>query len=345
MKDDTDDRSTSTPPSGLTRRQVLKLAGSGVAGAGAAKVGYEYTGFGHLTGTNLTEQRLEPVARRRLAPTSFTLRLSGSRLAFDGETVELRDETGARTATVSVTDAGEDPTRLAEPLSGLVADLRAVERGDIAFEFVGVDAFFDRLADATPRPLTVAALRGGRYRRPSPETVRRFAGVGPRDPAALVDGLAEGFGERTHFDYARYVAGTVQRYLLLGAVPLKRHVHEPTHLDALLDGSSGMYCYEYALRSIEAFQAVPPHRQSIPVFGAIVRDDRHDHAYTGLASVVRGDGNVRVLMTFVDYFYSTLFDNFRLEWAFGDGIDAYDGHHHATSIHYRNPYRRSPSRR
>lgn len=341
MADGDRDSNASAPVADLSRRSVLRLVGAGAIGAGAARVIYEYTGFGTVTGTNLTEQRLGAIARRNLGPSPFALRLPNRRLVLDGRSIELRDETGERVDAVSIADGESvDSDRLEEPLSELAADLRAIDEGEFAFEFSGCDEFFQRLRDARPRPFTVAALRGRRFRRPSRETVRRFAGVDPSDPASLVTGLAEEFGERTHFDYTRLVAESVQENLLIGAVPIKERFREPTHLDAILDGTSGLYCYEYMLRSIEAFHAVAPHRQTVPVFGAIVLDPRHNHAYTGLASVVRENGEVRIPMTFLDYYYSTLFDNLGLQGRFGEGADAYNEYHRAANIHYRNIYGR-----
>ena len=220
----------------------------------------------------------------------------------------------------------------------MAADLDSIEAGAYSFEFSGYETFFDRLRDARLRPFTVAALRGDRFRRPPVELVRRFTGVDPVDPASLVTGLAEGFRDRTHFDSDRYVAGAIQDHLLLGTVPLQTRFQEPTDFESILGDSAGLYCYEYALRSIEAFHAVAPHRQSTPVFGGLVFDWRHNHVYTALASVVRENGELRVPMTFLDYSHATMYDTYRLRWLLGEGIDAYDGRHRASSIHYWNRY-------
>jgi hypothetical protein len=324
-----------------SRRRVLGGIGGGVFGAGAARVVYELLGFGTVTGTNLTEQELGPIARRDLEPSPFALSLSDRRLVFDGTSVGLETGTGDRLATRPVPDATrETPARVGtqtDPetrLGRLATDLDAIEAGRYTFEFTTNDAFFDRMRDAETRPGTVAALRSDRFRRPSPETVRRFAGVAPRDPAALVAGLAEGFRRRTHFDTPRYVAGTVQDHLLGDAVPLRRHVRGETGFEGIVEGSTGLYCYEYTLRSIEAFHVVAPHRQLTPVLGAYVSDRRHNHAFTGLASVVRENGSLRIPMTFLDYGRSTMYDTYHLRGVFGDGVDAYDERHRASHISY-----------
>lgn len=334
--------STSTP--GVTRRQAIKLGAGGVGFAALARVAYEYTGFGTVGGTNVTEQSLAPLARDRLAASPFTLETPNGSVVFDGETAGLRRGDGEWVAVAQVGDEGaESPDvnatdRLPEPISDVVADVRAIARDAVEFEFAGVEAFFQRLRAAELRPFAVAALRGTGFDRPDREAIREFTGADLDDPAGLVAGLAEGFAARTHFDVARYVAGSIEDHLLLGTVPVGEPFREPTDFQAILAGVSGLYCYQYALRSIEAFHAVAPPRQSPPVFGALVLDDRHNHAYTALASVVREAGRLRIPMTFLDYYYATLFSNLGLEWALGEGIDAYDGHHRATDVRYGNVY-------
>ncbi|GGL67789.1 hypothetical protein [Halocalculus aciditolerans] len=335
----------STPERGVDRgrRRFLRLAGGGALGLGGARVGYEVTGYGRVFGTNLPEQDLAPLAARRLDTHPFDLTAAGTRLRFDGDAVTLHAADGDRRTTVPVADATPDEAAdagaaygVSSPLRALSADLDALDAGDVAFEFLDTRAFFDRLADARTRPFTVATLRGEHYRQPSATTVRAFTGRDPRDPEALVDGLADGFREHSHFDVTRYVVGLLQDYLLFDTVPLRAYDAESTAFHTLLDGSTGLYCWEYTVRAIEAFHVAPPHRQTAPVLGAIVRDDRHNHMYAALASAVRADGGLVVPMTFLDYSHSTMYDTYRLRWAFGDGVDAYDDQHRASAIHYSN---------
>jgi hypothetical protein len=329
----------STDESRLTRRQILSLIGGGSLVAGAGRVGYEYTGFGHVSGTNLVEQSLKPLARRHLEPTPVTLDLSDRRLVFDGNLITLRTDDDERVTSVSLADTDPaDAGTFADPVAELVADLSAIHSGDLQFEFLDHEQFFDRLRDSNQRQCTVAALRGQRFRRPSVRTIRQFTGTNPANTEHLVSGLASGFRSATHFDASRYVAGVIEQYLLLDAVPFQSKFRQPTTFEAIRDGSAGLYCAEYALRSVEAFHTIPPHRQSISVFGGIVVDLRHNHAYTALGSVVREDDTLRIPMTFLDFFYSTLYDTLDLEWAFGSGVNAYDEFHRATAIHYDNIY-------
>lgn len=328
-----------------SRRRFLELVGGGAIGLGAVRVLYELTGFGVVSGTNVTEQSIASYARRRLDPSAFEVALGGYLVGFDGETVALRTHGGDPATTIPVVDvdpeavaARAEPYGLGGPVGDLAADLEALAAGDVTFEVSSYESFFDRVDGADARPLTIAALRGRGFRRPDLGALRGFTGVEPQQTRDLVTGLADGFAQHTHFDTERYVAGNVQDHLLRGAVDLRGRLREPTTFEAIHEGSTGLYCWEYALRSVEAFHAVDPHRQSTPVFGVIVGDDRHNHAYSGLASVIREDGEVRIPMTFLDYSHSTLYDTYHLDVLLGPGVDAYNGGHRVTSIHYQNIY-------
>ncbi|MFW5938154.1 MAG: hypothetical protein ACOCSN_04345 [Halanaeroarchaeum sp.] len=322
----------------LTRRRLLAVLGGGALAAAVGRVGYEYTGFGHVTGTNLVDQSLTPLVRRRLGPSPVTIQLADRRLSFDGTRVESTSLDGETIHDVST--AGSDvPDAIADddPVTELLADLPILQSGNVTFEFSTVEAFVDRVRRAQARPLSVATLRGGGFRRPELDVLRRFADADPSAIETLISGLADGFRSRTHFDADRYVA-EVAETTLLGRVPLESRVRNSTTFESILEGVSGLYCAEYALRSVEAFHAVPPHRQSIPVFAGIVVDARHNHAFTVLGSVIREADRLVVPMTFLDFFYSTLFDTLSLRWAFGGDVDAYDEFHRATAVHYDNIY-------
>lgn len=333
------DESTSGGPSvDLTRRKLLGVLGGGTTAALAGKVGYEYTGFGTIGGTNLVEQDLAAIARRNLSPTAFELDIGERRVWFNDDTLVVKSS-GDGTETVAVGAGGRtDGSTFAAPIENLASDLDAIAAGDVGFVFERREEFFDRVRGAEPRPLTVAALRGSGFSDPAVKTVRAFADVDPRDVRALVPGLAEGFRDRTHFDVSRYLAGSIETIFPPGSVSIQDRFNGPTDFNALLDEQRGLYCYEYALRSVEAFHAIPPRSQTPPVFAGVTIDTRHDHAYTLLASVVREAGNLIVAVTFLDYFYATLINTIGARWVFGEGIGAYDRRHRATSIHYENPY-------
>lgn len=326
-----------TGSGGWSRRRFL----GGIADLGALRIGYELTGFGTVTGTNVTEQAVDEHAVERLEPTPFDLRFGDHRLVFDGESVDVRTDTGDRRTTVPIVDSAPEAVDvrdlgddLVESLRTFAADLDAIAGGAVPVDVVGTDRFFDSARHATPRPLTVAALRGTDYRQPELAALRQFTGVDPRDTAMLVSGLADGFAENTHFDVPRYLVGNVQEHLLFETVQLRRSLEGPETFEGLSAGDVGLYCWEYTLRSVEAFHAVAPQRQSIPVFCGIVRDRRHNHMYTALATVLHESGSRRLLLTFVDYSHATMYENLGLQFALGTGIDAYDKRHRVSEIYY-----------
>lgn len=333
------DEPTSRRPSiDVTRRKLLGFLGGGAIAALAGKAGYEYTGFGTIGGTNLVEQDLDAIARRNLSPTAFDLDVGKWRVSYANTSITVGSRGDETEKTVDVTTVDRHTVSAFEfPIDALVRDLGAIESGDVAFDFGRRARFFHRLRGAERRPLTVAALRGSGYRQPAAETVEAFADADPGDVRALHLGLADGFRRRSYFDVPRYLAGTIDRVRGDDVSSLESR-NEQTAFDALLEEPRGMYCYEYALRSVEAFHAKPPRSQTLPVFAGVVIDVRHDHAYTLLASVIRDQGDLVIPVTFLDYFYATVFDTFGVRWAFGEGIGAYDRRHRATRIHYANPY-------
>lgn len=321
-----------------SRRDVLRWLGIGGIGVAAARAADNVlVGYGLLAGTNLRRQSLGPLASEQLDPSPFSIEVSGTTVEYDGARVRLATGEGAHSDTLSIAGAGADRARAldeeygldGEPLAQLVADLPAISAGEVEFEFADREAFFDRLEGTRTRPFTVAALRGRGFRRPTPATIRTFTGSDPADTRSLVTGLAEGFRAHTRYDFSRYARRSIQFNVLFDRVELDRRSR--TDYGAILDGStSALLCWDYTYRSIEAFHAVPPHRQTLPVVGAITADRRHGHVYTGLASVVRDGGGLGIPMTFLDYRNATLLDGFG--WMAGDGIDAYDGRHRASRI-------------
>lgn len=335
----------------VTRRRVL----ASVLGVGAAKAADNVLlGYGVLWGTNLREQPVPALATERLGPSPFettvagsTLSLSAGVLAVDGEGYALdalspsdgRElDRGSGLADASAGERG--------PFAELAADWSAIAGADTDVDVRPMEraAFFDTLADADTRPFTVQALRGSEYDPATPETVQRFADVestgtddvvDPSDPATVVDGLMRGFNRRTSYDGPRYVAGSVEDNVLMGHGDLRQHFEDPVTFDALLtQRDSGMFCYEFVHRSIDAFHAVAPHRQTPPVFAGVVTDRRHKHAYTALASAYRDDGDLVLPLTFVDYTHSTLYDDVAADVLLGDGVDAYNSRHRATNVYW-----------
>ena len=333
----------------VTRRGALKaFAGLGVlAGAGKAADNV-LLGYGALVGTNLVEQDLAAQVGQRFGPHPTTFDVGDHAVTLGRGRIEVTDADENRVEVLHVTES--TPERAATiddehgldggPLEQLVADLQAIRAGAFSFEFSRAPAFFERLDASNHRPFTVGAVRGPAFDGVAPETIREFADVEPANTAALAEGIATGFREYTGYDTPQYVAGSIEDNVLLGAIDLREYFRSPTSYDAILSGRvSGLFCYHFTYRSIEAFHAVAPHRQTAPVVGAVVTDARHKHVYTGLASVVREDGELVVPMTFVDYMHSTQYDDFGLRGVLGEGIEAYDRRHRTDGV-YWNRYAR-----
>lgn len=328
------------------RRDVLEAVGVGGLAAGLTNaVDNVLLGYGLLGGTNLFEQPLEREAADRFGPSPFRTRLNR-------HTVEYRDgvvtASGPSTEPVAVSPtAAPDAVESVDAdlgfdgaLAALVADLGAIEAGDVTFAFSRSPAFFERIRRGDPRPLTVEAVRGHRFRTPEPAVIETFADADPADPAAIVEGLTRGFRTFSGYDLSRYLAGSIQDNVIFGARDLREAFRSPADFDALLAGeNTGLFCYEFAYRSIEALHAVPAAEQTVPVLGAVVTDARHKHVYTGIASVIREGDDLVVPMTFVDYTHSTLYDDLALRGLLGEGVEAYDDRHRTTGI-YWNRYAR-----
>ena len=325
----------------LSRRELLGgVVGGGLTLGGGKAVDNIFVGYGILTGTNLLTQDLERYVRQRFPTDGVATTLDGYQvgLGADAVTVRALDGTGHR---VPVEDASvHGLPEVPEPVNGLVNDLSAIGAGEFEFAFSQTTQFFDRIAGADARPATVDAVRGVRFRTPPIEVVRRFADTDPAAVAPMVEGLAWGFREFSRYDFARYAAGSVEDNVLFGAGDLRDPFRSPAGFEGLLVGeNTGLFCYEFAYRSIEAFHAVPPTDQSVPVLGAVVTDARHKHVYTGIASVIREGGNLVVPMTFVDYTHSTLYDDFGFREVLDEGIEAYNDRHRTTDVFW-NRYAR-----
>lgn len=325
----------------LTRREALRAIGGGGLALGAGKATDNvFVGYGVLVGTNLLEQDLAALAEETLAPSPFVRRFEdGRRLIYEPGRALLYDADGRVLASQRVPEttgeAATAPEALPDEVTALAADLRTLSDDAYRFSFHDPAAFFDRLDGATVRPTTVAALRGHRFDPAATDTVRHFADADPADPRAVVRGMVGGFREHSGYDVPRYLAGSVEDNVLFGAVDLRSSFESPTSFDAILAGdNSGLFCYTFAHRSIEALHAVPPHRQTAPVFAGVVTDPRHKHAYTAVASAVRDEGDLVIPVTFVDYTHSTLYDDLNLRGILGEGLAAYDDRHRADEIHW-----------
>jgi hypothetical protein len=340
----------------MRRRRFLGLAGgSALSVAGGVAVNNVLLGYGTVTGTNLHEQDLATKANDGLGPPA------GRSVDLRGRTVELADAGAvvdgddlAWTASrEEVESFASDHGLPADALAQLVADVPRFREEEHAVKATGAAEFFERAAAADTRAHTVAALRGPRVRDVRPSLVEQFLDADPADPEAVAYGLVDAFRAHTFYDAPRYVAGAVEDNVLRETVDLREHFESPTGFGAMLDGENdGAFCYDFVYRSMEALQAVDAPDQTVPVVAGYVRDTRHKHAFTGLATVVREDGGggsesgtsgeggpgsgdgteVTLLLTFLDYTPTTTAHSFGVTRAVGDDPDAYTTGHRATEI-------------
>jgi len=299
-------------------------------------------GYGPLVGENLHTQSLASLASEGLFAGERTVRADGHRLSlvkgglsvFDGE--ERRARIGVTETTPA--EAAELDAELgldSGPLEQVVRDLQELTAGS-TFAFGDVGETFERARAAEPRPYTTGLLRGGSLGVPA-TLVGEFAEVDPTDPEAVIRGLVSACREKTDYDVPRYLAGAVQFNVAMDTVALREPFADDVGWDALTDGeTTGLFCNEYAKRSVEALHAADPRVQTPPTAGALVYDTRHRHVYTLASSVVREGGELVVPTTFVDYMHSTLYDDVGLTGVLGEGLEAYDRRHRATEIGWRH---------
>ncbi|MFB6105733.1 MAG: hypothetical protein ABEJ70_02040 [Halobacteriaceae archaeon] len=330
----------------LTRRQALAGLGLGATGLG----GFEaldnvFLGYGVLVGTNLRSQPLGRFASAALEASDTAMPADEYRVAVAGsDVVVTRGDERVATAPVGDVDAARSVDAANDlpgsPVAELAADVAALRAGEFEFAFSQYPTLFDRTRAAESRPRTVGALRGPRFEALSDSLVRALAGASPAAPRAVLEGLVDGFREYTSYDVPRYLAGAVEDNVLLGAVDLRRHFTSPTSAEAIVEGrNTGLFCYTFAHRAIECLHAAAATAQTPPVFGGVVTDHRHKHAYNAVGTVVREDGELVVPVTFVDYTHSTLYDDLHLRGLLGEGLKAYDDRHRTDGI-YWNRYAR-----
>lgn len=323
-----------------SRRELLAYAGGAGLGAGVFRAADNVLlGYDRFTGTNLHIQDLESRALEEFDPEADRIDAGRGTVRTDGERIQI--ETEAETETVAITDLdASDAAALDEaydldgsPVTELWEDLGAIARGDVSFEFSKTTPFFRRVEEGSPRPYTTGAFRDSTDA--DPQFVEEFTGVDPADPEPLVEGLADAYREHSYYDVPRYAAGSVEDNVLLGKVELREHFESPTDFESMAAGeNNGLFCSELTYRGIDAFHSVRPVEQDPPICCAYVSDSRHKHAYLALASVMREDGDLVVPTTFVDYTYALLYDDLKIRWLMGDGIEGYTTRHRATEINW-----------
>lgn len=322
----------------LTRRRLLAGSAGGLAAVGGGVATYNVVlGYDRFTGTNLTIQDLEALVLADLAASGgqelggHRIRTDGDRLSVDDGAAELHlDREGPADAAAVDEEFGLDGS-----LRELVVDLGSIAAEEVEVVPASYPEFFDRLRTARTRPATVEALRGAGVRSVDPALVESFAGTASTEPRSLVEGLAEGFREFSYYDVPRYLAGSVQDNVIFGRRDLRARFESPADFESLAAGENdGLFCTELTRRAMEAFHAAPASEQRVPTFTGYVHDARHKHVFLLIGSVVRENGATTMPVTFVDYTYSTLYDDLRLRWALGEGIDAYTSRHRGDRIRW-----------
>ncbi|MFO7926604.1 MAG: hypothetical protein ACQET5_02280 [Halobacteriota archaeon] len=338
MSEDGSSGANASDNEGITRRRVLLAGGTSLAAIGGGRALYNTTlGYGQFgRGTNLEAQDLPSVVTEHLSP-RYDEEIEGTQVQADGNAVFVGetdwltfDEGTSREAAELDAEFGLD-----DRLRSLFDDLSAFHAGEYTFEFHQPSGFFDRFDDGEPRREVVTAIRRYADRTVDPAIVEQFTGTDPSDVAELVAGLTEGFRKHTSYDVPRYLAGSIEDNVIFGAADLREHFEDDVTFEALLESEgTGIFCWELVYRSIEGFQALRPTRQSIPVAACYVSDRRHKHAFTGLLSALRVDGELRLPMTFLDYTHSTLYDDVRVTRILGEGLAAYDDGHRADEVYW-----------
>lgn len=298
-------------------------------------------GYGNLSGTNLTQQNLVPIASAGFSPASFEIQRDDTALIFDGAKIRLigteYDETLSSTEgnTGVARKMDRHHSVFGTPALELVEDLTAFANGKFEFEFFSVSEFFSQVSEGTTRPYTALAFRGANRSSPQLSVIREFADVDPTAMKELIGGLADGFRQYTRYNTERYIARSIQFNLLLNTVSLDSPFTHQTAFEEIMDGPKTPFlCWDFAERSIEAFHAVSPVRQDVPVIAGRVNDARHGHVYTALATVLRLGSSLRIPVTFLDYRNAILFDSGPLSLVFDPDVGAFDARHRATRIRW-----------
>lgn len=316
----------------LTRRELLGGVSAVGLGIGSAKaIDNVVLGYGGVGGgTNLHKQDLAPLLTENRS-LNGELTTDEARYWIDDEQLWIDPTMDERWQQYPLSERHDD---LPGDARALLDDLGEIRR-ETTYEYHTMENFFERLAETTPRPLATEALRGTISEPVSAGVTERFSGVSPTDSEGLIRGLKRGFREYGHYDAPRYVAGSVQDNVIMGAADLRAPFEGPTDIGTLLEeGRTGLFCYELTYRAIEAIHSVSAIEQRPPLAAFWVRDRRHKHVYNGLASVIRDEGECSVPVTFVDYTDSTLYDDLRITRLTGEGLCAYDRGHRADEIYW-----------
>lgn len=327
----------------MRRREAMAYAVGIGGGLGVWKtLDNVVLGYGVITGTNLHRQDLTPLVNEHLRPRSHALPVGAFTAHIENRGQTLRVTSAGETlgqvsldpTEGSVAELDVSPSSTDGTLAALHADLSAIASG-VPVEPMSLQEFFETVPSMDTRPRAIQALRSEAFAGAPLDIVETFTDTDPADPPAIVDGLADGFRQHATYDAPRYAAGAIEDNVLRGAIGLREHLEEDKTMEAMVDGARpGLFCTELTIESIRALHARPAYEQTVPVSACYVSDSRHKHAYTGIVSLARLDGELVMPMTFVDYTFTTLYADLGLDRLLGSEPDAYDTRHRATDIYW-----------
>lgn len=327
-------------PSRLNRRQLLTGIGGGLLGGGIIGSIYNTTlGFGTGgSGTNLHQQAqnetLAGIAKRGLYPDHGSIWLDNDvLLRITGDTVTVQYADGSDTTFNLHSDNVPTENDLDVIIANLAEDLSDLRSGNFRFEFLSVNAFFDRVETVHLQPYTTGFLRRGTYQSsngPHSDVPDEIIHENSHDQ---IYRLKDVFSERITYDIPRFITGAIDDNIFRRRTELRKRFSTETGLPAMYEGTHArLLCDEIASIAQTILHLTAVDRQRPPLSVSVVHDYRHKHLFNGISTVQRTDRGLSIPTTFVDYTYVTLITDLRLRWLLGDGLDAFDTRHRADNI-------------
>ena len=302
----------------MKRREVLKRGVQGSLSLGIAKALHNTTiGYGHFgLGDNLHDQDLHALLEQGIRlPYTSERSIDGYRVKRQRNDLTYNNDG----------DWHEISPSSPQSLQDMATAVSHIDAGSFSASFSDPNTFFETCTHHTPNPHVVESIRANRLPPADPSRVETVTGVSPSDSKRTVSGLIEGFREHGAYDIPRYLAGSIEDNVIVGAADLREPFLPEESFEELLsqDEAVGLFCGELTRLSIRAMHAMPATEQSPPLFGFYVLNRRHKHAYTGFGTAIVDDDNLHLPITFVDYTHTTLYHDLHIDRFFDDPENAY----------------------